>query len=100
MLLCRILASLITLLRSLDNSLWNYIIGLRSLLMSTVTLSNEYQLIIPKDISESIGIEPGSSFEVLSYNNRIELIPIKPINKLKGIFKGIDTNISRDDDRV
>ena len=68
--------------------------------MNTVTLSNEYQLIIPEEISKSIGLEPGSSFEVLSYNNRIELIPISPIKELKGIFKGIDTNIERDDDRV
>ena len=68
--------------------------------MNTITLSNEYQLVIPKEISESLGMEAGTSFEVLSYNNRIELIPISPINKLKGIFKGIDTNISRDDDRV
>jgi len=68
--------------------------------MNTVTLSNEYQLIIPKEINESIGLEPGSSFEVMAYNNRIELIPISPIWKLKGIFKGIDTNIVRNDDRV
>ena len=68
--------------------------------MNTVTLSNEYQIIIPEEISKSIGLEPGSSFEVLSYNNRIELIPISPIKEVKGIFKGIDTNIERDDDRV
>ena len=68
--------------------------------MHTVTLSNEYQLVIPKEIRDSIGLEPGSSFEVLSYNNRIDLIPIKPMNKLKGLFRGIDTNIIRDDDRV
>ena len=68
--------------------------------MNTVTLSNEYQIIIPEEISKSIGLEPGSSFEVLSYNNRIELIPISPIKEVKGEFKGIDTNIERDDDRV
>jgi len=68
--------------------------------VNTVTLSNEYQIIIPKEISKSIGLEPGSSFEVLSYNNRIELIPISPIKEVKGEFKGIDTNIERDDDRV
>ncbi len=68
--------------------------------MNTVTLSNEYQIIIPEEISKSIGLEPGSSFEVLSYNNRIELIPLSPIKELKGIFKGIDTNIERYDDGV
>jgi len=68
--------------------------------MNTVTLSSEYQLEIPKEIRETIGLEAGTSFEIISYGNRIELIPIKPIQNLKGIFKGIDTNIIREDDRV
>jgi AbrB family looped-hinge helix DNA binding protein len=68
--------------------------------MNTVTLSNEYQLIIPKEVRETIGVKAGASFEIITYNNRIELIPIKPIESLKGIFKGIDTNITREDDRV
>ena len=68
--------------------------------MNTITLSNEFQLDFPEEIRDTIGLKAGTSFEVISYNNRIELIPIKPINKLKGIFKGIDTNIIRDDDRI
>jgi AbrB family looped-hinge helix DNA binding protein len=68
--------------------------------MNTVTLSNKYQLDLPKEISETFGLEAGDSFEIISYNNRIELIPIKPIQKLKGIFKGIDTNIVRENDRI
>ena len=68
--------------------------------MNLVTLSNEYQLTIPKEIRETIGLEPGTSFEVISYNNRLELIPINPMKKLKGKFKGINTDITRDDDRV
>ena len=68
--------------------------------MNTVTLSSEYQLVIPKEIRETIGLKAGTSFEVISYNNRIELIPIKPMKNLKGIFHGIDTSIIRDDDRL
>jgi len=68
--------------------------------MNTVTLSNKYQLDFPREISETFGLEAGDSFEIISYNNRIELIPIKPIKKLKGIFQGIDTNIVREDDRI
>ena len=68
--------------------------------MNTVTLSHDYQLLIPKEIRETIGLEAGVSFEIIPYNNRIELIPIKPIRELRGIFKGIDTNIIREDDRV
>jgi AbrB family looped-hinge helix DNA binding protein len=68
--------------------------------MNTVTLSQEYQLVFPEEIRETIGIKAGTSFEVIPYNNRIELIPLKPIKNLKGIFKGIDTNIIRDNDRI
>ena len=64
--------------------------------MNTVTLSNEYQLVIPEEIREAAGIKAGTSFEVMLYNNRIELIPLKPIEELKGIFKGIDTSIERE----
>ena len=68
--------------------------------MNTVTMSSEFQLHFPREISETFGLEAGDSFEVISYNNRIELIPIKPIIKLKGLFRGIDTSIEREDDRI
>ena len=68
--------------------------------MNIVTLSKEYQLVFPEEICEITGIKAGTSFEVIPYNNRIELIPIKPMKNLKGIFKGIDTNIIRDNDRI
>jgi len=78
----------------------NITIKTRSLIMNTVTLTDEYQLVIPTEFSKSIGLKAGTSFEIIPYNNRIELVPIKPIKLLKGIFKGIDTNIERDDDRL
>jgi AbrB family looped-hinge helix DNA binding protein len=69
--------------------------------METVTLSNEYKLVIPEKTREANGLKAGTSFEIISYNNRIELVPIKSIKELKGTLKGIDTNIIRDeDDRI
>jgi AbrB family looped-hinge helix DNA binding protein len=68
--------------------------------MNTVTLSDEFQLVIPEKMRESIGLKAGTSFEVISYNNRIELIPLRPMKELKGVFRGIDTTIVRDDDRI
>jgi len=49
--------------------------------VNIVTLSGNYQLDFPKNISEAYGLEIGDSFEFISYNNRIELIPLKPIKK-------------------
>jgi len=68
--------------------------------VNTVTLSSNYQLEFPKNISETYGLEAGDTFEFISYNNRIELIPLRPMKKMKGIFQGIDTNIMREDDRI
>ncbi|MCP4431490.1 MAG: AbrB/MazE/SpoVT family DNA-binding domain-containing protein [Gammaproteobacteria bacterium] len=68
--------------------------------MSTVTVSPKYQVVIPKEVRESMGIYSGQKIQVLTYQNRIELIPIKPMKKMKGFLKGINTGVDRDDDRV
>ncbi|MDR1147711.1 MAG: AbrB/MazE/SpoVT family DNA-binding domain-containing protein [Spirochaetaceae bacterium] len=68
--------------------------------MNKVTLSHKHQVTIPKEAREKIGLKAGASFEVIIFSNRIELIPIKPIKNLRGILKGIDTNIIRDEDRT
>jgi AbrB family looped-hinge helix DNA binding protein len=68
--------------------------------MNTVTVSSKYQVVIPKEIREAIGLNAGTTMEVLSYGSRIELVPIQPMKSLKGIFKGIDTKIERETDRI
>jgi len=68
--------------------------------MKTVVLSSKYQVVIPKEVREDIGLEAGTRLEIMTYGNRIELVPILPMKKLKGIFKGIDTDIERDADRI
>jgi AbrB family looped-hinge helix DNA binding protein len=68
--------------------------------MTSVTVSPKYQVVIPKEVRESMGIFSGQKIQVLTYQNRIELIPIKPMRKLKGFLKGIDTEVSRDKDRI
>ncbi|RHX94696.1 AbrB family transcriptional regulator [Leptospira yasudae] len=67
--------------------------------MNKVTVSPKFQVVIPKEIREKAGIRIGSHFEVLSYGNRIELIPLEPIKKLKGFLNGMDTKIDRGKDR-
>ncbi len=68
--------------------------------MTSVTVSPKYQIVIPKEVRESMGIFSGQKIQVLTYLNRIELIPIKPMEKMKGSLKGIDTEINRDEDRI
>lgn len=68
--------------------------------MYTVTVSSKFQVVIPKEIRERIGLEVGTALEVMTYGNRIELVPIRPMKALKGLLKGMDTFIERDGDRV
>jgi AbrB family looped-hinge helix DNA binding protein len=68
--------------------------------MNTVTVSSKFQVVIPKEIRESIGLQVGTKLEIISYGSRLELVPIVPMKKLKGIFKGIKTDISRENDRL
>ena len=68
--------------------------------MMAVTVSPKFQVVIPKDVRESMGIISGQKVQMLTYCNRIELIPIKPMSEMKGILKGIDTEVPRDKDRI
>jgi AbrB family looped-hinge helix DNA binding protein len=68
--------------------------------MSAVTISPKYQVVIPKEIRESMRIRPGQKMEVLHFRDRIELVPLKPLSELMGFLKGIDTEIHKDKDRV
>jgi len=68
--------------------------------MRSVIVSPKFQVVIPKDVRESMGIFSGQKVQMLTYSNRIELIPIKPMSEMKGILKGIDTEVPREKDRI
>ncbi|WP_054031698.1 AbrB/MazE/SpoVT family DNA-binding domain-containing protein [Desulfatitalea tepidiphila] len=68
--------------------------------MQTVTVSPKYQVVIPKPIREAMRLRPGQKLKVIEYEGRIELIPDRDISELKGFLKGINTNFTREDDRV
>lgn len=68
--------------------------------MSLVTVSPKFQVVIPREIREAMGLEPGQKVQALRYQNRIEFIPVRSIRAMKGFLKGIETTVSRDKDRV
>jgi AbrB family looped-hinge helix DNA binding protein len=68
--------------------------------MQTVTVSPKFQVVIPKEMRESLKLTPGQKLQALLYENRIELIPVRPIKKMRGFLKGIDTTIDREADRL
>ena len=68
--------------------------------MGTVTMSPKFQVVISKEIREKLGLSPGQRVEAIAYENRIELIPLRPIRQMRGFLKGIDTSIKREADRA
>ena len=69
--------------------------------MSVVKLSPKYQIVIPKEFRDELALKPGEKIQVLLYEGRIEIIPVRNIKKLRGFLFGMDTEIKRDKkDRV
>jgi AbrB family looped-hinge helix DNA binding protein len=68
--------------------------------MTTVRVSPKFQVVIPKEVRESMGLKAGHRLHVFRYENRIEMVPAEPIRKLRGFARGIDTSVPRDQDRV
>lgn len=68
--------------------------------MNTAIVSPEFQVAIPPAICESLGIQPGQMVQVVQYDNRIELIPVRPMREARGLLRGIDTTIEREPDRL
>ncbi|NOZ27657.1 MAG: AbrB/MazE/SpoVT family DNA-binding domain-containing protein [Chloroflexi bacterium] len=68
--------------------------------MDTVKISPKFQIVIPNRIRKSLGLHPGQKIRVFLYDNRIELIPIRPVQEARGFLKGIDTSIERESDRL
>ena len=68
--------------------------------METVTISPKYQVVIPKDIRESLKLAPGQKVQAIVFENRIELIPQRPMKKMRGFLKGVQTDVPREDERA
>ncbi len=67
--------------------------------METVTVSPKFQVVIPRAIRGEMGLKPGQKLQVIAHDNRIELIPMRPIRQMRGFLKGIDTSVEREADR-
>ena len=68
--------------------------------METVTISPKFQVVIPKAIRERLNLAPGQKIQAIAYGNRIELIPVRPIQEMRGFLEGLDTRVDREADRV
>jgi len=68
--------------------------------MESVKISPKYQVVIPKKLRESLNLSPGQKVQMVAYEDRIEMIPVRKISEMKGFLKGIDTTVVREKDRI
>jgi AbrB family looped-hinge helix DNA binding protein len=66
--------------------------------MDTVTVSPKYQVVIPLAIRERSHIRVGERLQVISFDDRIELIPVRPMRSMRGFLKGCDARFERDEE--
>ncbi len=68
--------------------------------MASVTISPKFQVVIPKEVRERLRLKPGQKVAVFEFENRIELVPLRPMKALRGFLAGMDTRLERDGDRL
>lgn len=64
--------------------------------MSTTTLSSKYQIVIPKDVRESLRLAAGQTFVVMAKGDLIVLAPKRDLRSMRGAFAGADPGGYRD----
>jgi AbrB family looped-hinge helix DNA binding protein len=67
--------------------------------VSLVTISSKWQVVIPKDVRDKLRIRPGQKVEAFAVGERIELVPVVPLEELKGFLKGVVPEFEREPDR-
>ena len=68
--------------------------------MDTSVVSSKFQVVIPKDIRDALGIKAGDRLQAIRFQGRVELVPIMSNQEARGFLRGIDAEVPRDKDRV
>ena len=68
--------------------------------MERVTISPKFQVVIPRSVRERLKLLPGQQVQVVPYDDRIELIPLRPARELRGSLRGMSTDLIREQDQL
>lgn len=68
--------------------------------MDIVTVSPKFQVVIPKQLRQSLNIQAGQKLRARIQGEHIELTPEQPMSAARGFLAGIDTQVNREEDRV
>lgn len=68
--------------------------------MTMVKVSPKYQVVIPREVREAMGISAGEKVQVFQFEHRLEIVPVRRLSSMRGFLRGIDTAVPRDKHRV
>lgn len=68
--------------------------------MNIVTVSQKFQIVIPKKLRQSLNIRAGQKLRASIHDGHIELIPEQPMSAARGFLAGMDTQVHREKDPI
>jgi AbrB family looped-hinge helix DNA binding protein len=69
--------------------------------MNDITVSPKFQVVIPQKVREMLHVKPGQKMRAIAYDDKIILIPVRPIKEARGSLKGMSSDVQREEeDRV
>ena len=64
--------------------------------MYAATLTEKFQIDIPKAFRDDLGLKAGQQFVLVAKGDAIVMIPRRDINEVRGMFKGANPGNIRD----
>ena len=61
--------------------------------METVTVSSKYQVVIPERVRRQHRIRPGDQLAVIVKHGVVHLVPVRPFESSKGMFRGAKADL-------
>ncbi len=68
--------------------------------MDTVTISPKFQVVVPQAIREALKLTAGEKLRVMRHGDRVEFIPVRTAQEMRGFLRGMDSNIESEEDRL
>lgn len=69
--------------------------------MATTTISTKFQIVIPKEVRDTLHLHPQQRLQIVEKGGVIILAPEVPLKSLKGALKGMSkTDIREKKDRL
>ena len=67
--------------------------------MNALTVTDDMQIIIPREVTEDLGLKPGQKLQALDYDGQIRLVEVLTVEEARGFLGPSDMMFEREPDR-